>query len=119
MAELQTYRGGCQCGAVRYEVSATLDRVLECNCSRCARLGSKLTFVPATQFELLSGEERLTEYRFNQKRIQHLFCATCGVQSFARGAMPDGTPMVSINVRCLDGVDLDALPVRKFDGRSL
>ncbi len=32
--------------------------------------------------------------------------------------MPDGTPMVSINVRCLEGVDLDALPVKRFDGRS-
>jgi len=27
--------------------------------------------------------------------------------------------MVALNVRCLDGVDLDALTVRKFDGASL
>jgi hypothetical protein len=51
--------------------------------------------------------------------IHHVFCATCGVQSFARGTLPNGTEIVSINVRCLDGVDVDALKVKKFDGASL
>jgi len=27
--------------------------------------------------------------------------------------------MVVINVRCLEGIDLSALPVKHFDGRSL
>jgi hypothetical protein len=33
--------------------------------------------------------------------------------------MPDGTPMVGVNVRCLDGVDLDAVQITKFDGKRL
>ena len=32
--------------------------------------------------------------------------------------MPDGTPMVAINVNCLDGVDARALPARPFDGAA-
>ena len=31
---------------------------------------------------------------------------------------PDGTPMVAINIRCLEGVDPDALKPTRFDGRS-
>jgi hypothetical protein len=115
----QTYTGGCQCGAVRYEVTADLDDTLTCNCSRCGRLGSILTFAPASSFKLLSGDGALTDYQFNRHAIHHLFCATCGIQSFARGTTPDGTEMVAINARCLDGVDPAELSPRAVDGRSL
>jgi hypothetical protein len=32
---------------------------------------------------------------------------------------PGGARMVAVNVRCLDGIDLAAVPVKEFDGRSL
>jgi len=38
----KTYTGSCQCGAVRYEVAADIEKVISCNCSRCRRLGSLL-----------------------------------------------------------------------------
>jgi hypothetical protein len=75
--------------------------------------------VPTSQFRLLSGEDAMTEYQFNKHVIHHLFCSTCGIQSFSRGEMPDGTKMIAINVRCLDDVDIDALPPsHRFDGKS-
>jgi hypothetical protein len=115
----QEYRGGCQCGAVRYEVTADLDHTTTCNCSRCRRLGTIMSFVPTSQFRLLSGEDAMTEYQFNKHVIHHLFCSTCGIQSFSRGEMPDGTKMIAINARCLDGVDVDKLPPsQKFDGKN-
>ena len=115
----QTYSGGCQCGKVRYEVQLNIGEVLACNCSRCGRLGSLLAFAPATQFKLLSGESDLTKFEFNKHTILHQFCSTCGIQSFAIGTNPKtGARMAAINVRCLDGVDVDDLTVRKVDGRS-
>lgn len=113
------YEGGCQCGAVRYEVDVDLDNVITCNCSRCQRLGSVLAFTPSDAFTLKSGEDALTEYTFNQKKIRHLFCGTCGIQSFAYGAMPDGTPVTAINVNCLENVDPRALSPHHVDGRSV
>ena len=116
----QTYSGGCQCGKVRYEVQMDIGEVLACNCSRCGRLGSLLAFAPATQFKLLSGGDDLTKYEFNKHMIQHQFCATCGIQSFAIGTHPKtGAKLAAINVRCVDGVDVDTLKVKKVDGRSL
>ena len=114
----QTYIGGCQCGKVRYEVSLELGEVIACNCSRCGRLGSLLAFAPVQNFKLLAGEGALTEYQFNKHVIHHLFCATCGIQSFARGKRPDGADVVAVNARCLDGVDVDTLKVKKLDGRK-
>ena len=116
---IQHYQGGCQCGAVRYEVEADTDKTYACNCSRCGKLGSLLAFAPAEDFKLLSGEDATTEYQFNKHAIHHLFCATCGIQSFARGRKPDGTEMVAVNARCLDGVDIGALKVKSVDGRSI
>jgi hypothetical protein len=115
-----TLEGGCHCGKVRYRVTGLdLEKpVIACNCSICGRSGSMLAFVPAEKFELVSGEEALRDYTFNKNSIHHLFCTTCGIKSFARGAMPDGTPMAAVNVRCIDGVELDDLNVQKFDGRS-
>lgn len=115
-----TYTGGCQCGAVRFEATSDLTPLVACNCSRCGKIGAMLTFVEPSDFKLISGEGATTEYRFNKNIIQHLFCTTCGVESFARGKRPgDGADMYAINVRCLDGIDVDALTPHKFDGRSI
>jgi hypothetical protein len=97
-----------------------ISEVIACNCSRCERLGSLLAFAPATQFKLLSGDTALTKFKFNKQVIEHQFCSTCGIQSFAIGTHPKtGAKLAAINVRCVDGVDVDALKVKKVDGRSL
>jgi hypothetical protein len=116
----QTYTGGCQCGKVSYEVALDLSApVIACNCSRCGKLGSLLAFAPASDFKLLSGESAMTDFQFNKHVIHHLFCSTCGIQSFARGKRPtDGADVVAINVRCLAGIEPDMLEVKKVDGRK-
>lgn len=115
---MQHYLGGCQCGAVKYEVHVDIDQTITCNCSRCQKLGSVLTFTSTEKFKLLSGEDCQTEYLFNKHAIHHLFCKTCGIESFAHGFKPDGTPMVAINANCLEGIDPRTLKSRHYDGRS-
>jgi hypothetical protein len=115
---MKKHTGGCHCGAVRYEVETDLTKAMECNCSHCSKKGFLLHFVPAEKFTLLSGEGNLSEYRFNTKKIAHLFCKACGVQSFGRGTGPDGEAMVAVNVRCLDDVDLKSLEIVPIDGKN-
>ncbi|UYG07346.1 GFA family protein [Halomonas sp. M4R1S46] len=110
--------GSCQCGAVAYEVDVDLENTFTCNCSRCQRMGFVLAFTSVENFRLISGEKTLTEYLFNKKAIRHLFCNICGVESFAYGEMPDGSPTVAINVNCLSGVDPRALDSQHVDGKS-
>jgi hypothetical protein len=118
MTEPTLHHGGCHCQKVRFEVNIAADSAMGCNCSMCAKKGSLLSFVGAEAFTLKSGEDNLTDYLFNKHTIHHLFCKTCGVTSFARGTRRDGTPMVAINVRCLDDFDLDAVTVKMVDGKS-
>jgi hypothetical protein len=119
MAETKTYTGGCHCGAVRYEATADLQQVISCNCSICQKKGPLLAFVPASAFTLKSGQDNLQDYQFYKHVIHHLFCRTCGVESFARGTGPDGTEMVGLNVRCFDAIDLGAFTPVPFNGRDL
>ena len=118
MSDTKTFQGSCHCGRVTYEADADLSHVISCNCSSCRRRGSLLAFVPTDQFQLKSGADALSQYAFNKKVIHYQFCATCGVFPFARGTRPDGAQMVALNVRCLDGVDLDTLSIKKIDGAS-
>lgn len=116
---MKTYKGGCHCGAVRYQVELDLFApVLECNCSHCQAKGMLLSFTDAANFTLESGEDSLTEYRFNTEKIQHLFCKVCGVQAFGRGHKKDGSPTVAVNVRSIDDVDIAALKRMPVDGKS-
>lgn len=116
--ESRSYSGSCHCGKVRYEATTDLASVMECNCSICSRAGYLLTFVPAENFKLLSGEDNLTSYHFNKMMIDHAFCKTCGVRSFGRGKNREGKAMYAVNVRCLEGVDPKSLQVKQVDGKS-
>lgn len=119
MTEAKVYQGSCHCGAVAFEVEAAIADALACNCSICNRAGYLLTFVGADKFKLLRGEDAQTDYQFGKKHIHHTFCKTCGVRSFSAGATPEGGTMYAVNVRCLEGVDVSALPVNHYDGKSL
>jgi hypothetical protein len=84
----------------------------------CGKAGTLLTFVPASKFHLDRGADATTDYQFNKHVIHHLFCSTCGIQSYSHGKRPDGAEVVAVNARCLDGVDVDSLKVKKVDGRK-
>jgi hypothetical protein len=118
MAEMKTYKGGCHCKKVTYEVTTDLGMVISCNCSICSKRGSLLTFVGEPQFKLLSGEGATTDYQFNKHIIHHRFCSTCGILSYANGVSPDGKPVVAVNVRCLDDVDPKSLTLTEYDGKN-
>ena len=115
------YTGSCHCGTVAYEVEfdKPLDGVMECNCSMCSRKGVKMAFVPRAKMRLTTPEANASTYLFNRHVIQHRFCPTCGIHAYGIGKDPKGNEMAMINVRCLEGVDYDALPVKRFDGRAL
>ena len=113
------YRGSCHCGKVAYEVEGDLNSAMACNCSICQRKGSLLWFVPREAFKLLTSENAAQVYQFNKHHIKHRFCPQCGIHPYADGTDPKGNPMAAINVRCLEGIDLDTVKVTHFNGRAM
>ena len=70
--------------------------------------------VPHEQFELVTGREALTSYRFGTGAAEHLFCSRCGVKSFYQPrSHPDAW---SVNANCLDKPI--EMSIEKFEGRD-
>lgn len=109
-----TYRGGCHCGRIAFEVDGDLRKVIDCNCSICAKRGYLHWSVPRDAMRLKTPESNLATYTFKTGTVKHHFCPDCGCAPFITA--PDAT---YVNARCLEGVELSDLKVEQFDGRSL
>ena len=113
------HKGSCHCGRIAFEVEGTPDSALACNCSICQRKGSLLWFVPRDRLRLLTPEAAMSTYMFNKHTIQHRFCPVCGIHPFGEGKDPKGNMIAAVNIRCLEDIDLDTVPVTHFDGRAM
>ena len=113
---MQVCRGGCHCGRVALEVEIPdTVNVHRCNCTICQKSGYLHLIVPANRFRLLSGEDCLTEYRFNTGVARHLFCKHCGIKSFyVPRSHPEG---FSVNLNCLDLPAEVDVSIEEFDGQ--
>jgi len=110
--------GGCHCGRVRFQALWGQKRRLAqaCNCSICHKTGFLHAIVAERDFQLISGQEFLTAYRFNTETATHLFCQICGIKSFYRPrSNPNGW---SINLNCVDDYDSLGFEIEPFDGQD-
>ncbi|MDB5873913.1 MAG: hypothetical protein JWQ07_3355 [Ramlibacter sp.] len=113
------YTGSCHCGRIKFEVEGEIGTATSCNCSICQRKGTLMWFVPHVRLKLLTPDDAAATYVFNKHVIKHRFCPLCGMHPYGEGVDPKGNAIAAINIRCLEGIDLESIPVRHFDGRSL
>ncbi len=113
------YHGSCHCGKIAFDVEGEIDGALACNCSICQRKGSLLWFVPLDKLRLKTSALDMATYTFNHRVIQHHFCKTCGIHPYGEGTDPSGNKVAAVNIRCLENIDLDKIPVQHFDGRAV
>ncbi len=113
------HKASCHCGNIAFEVEGDIDGATACNCSICSRKGSLLWFVSRDRMKLLTPEDSACSYTFNKQLIAHRFCPVCGIHPYAVGRDPKGNEVAAINIRCIEGLDIDAVALRKFDGLAL
>ncbi|WP_426229683.1 GFA family protein [Pararhizobium sp. DWP3-4] len=89
------FKGGCACGAIRYEITAEPIFMNECQCRDCQHRsgtghGSYMTFADRNEVKL-EGEAREWEVAGDSGGIKrHAFCPTCGSPVYLTfAAMPD------------------------------
>ncbi len=79
------HEGGCQCGAVRYEVSGTPQHAALCHCEGCRKsAGAPMVAWAAfaeDEMKILQGEAKVFNSSGNTMRS---FCGTCGTGLFYR-----------------------------------
>lgn len=111
-------KGSCHCGKVAYTADIAPTEAFQCNCSLCRRKGYLLAPVPGDAFALERGAGETTIYKFNRHRIEHHTCTTCGCAPFSQGPGRDGKPMVMVNLRCAEDIDLATIKAIPFDGAN-
>ncbi|KAJ7248443.1 glutathione-dependent formaldehyde-activating enzyme [Mycena rebaudengoi] len=116
---MEIYHGNCHCGAITYAVQkdSPVTEATYCNCSICSR-DAALWIYPLAALVAFRDLSALVEYAFGPKKRIHGFCNICGVAIRERFLI-EGDKRMAINVRTMNGLDLDSLAVEKFDGKAL
>lgn len=111
------HQGSCHCGGVRFRIMETPTELTTCDCSLCVKKNALMTKVPETALEITCGADLLSLYQWNTRRAKHYFCKRCGIYVFHRKrAAPDH---FGVNVFCLDGFDVSAVPCRATEGANM
>jgi hypothetical protein len=84
------FRGGCLCGAVRYEAAGDPQNASYCHCDDCKRAtGGPYTvgvLVNLSKLRIISGQVRgYTTSADSGRKITRQFCPNCGSPLFTKG----------------------------------
>jgi hypothetical protein len=124
---VETYRGSCHCGAIRFEADLDLaEGSNRCNCSYCAKARAWFAFARGAQRFRLLDAAGVSEYRWtpsgqSEAHLTFTFCRTCGIRTFARGELEalGGTfHAVHVPALALSPEQLSTMPVRYLNGRD-
>lgn len=93
LANIPTYSGGCQCGAVRFHVEGALHRPSICHCRMCQKATGNfyapLVSIRAAKLTWTRGEPK----RFrSSNHVQRGFCEKCGTPLTFEA--PDGVALM-------------------------
>ncbi|ASC57167.1 Gfa-like protein (plasmid) [Vibrio vulnificus] len=124
----KTYSGSCHCGLIKFEVSADIDHLRECNCSICIRRGALNFRVPEENLTVLTPLENAVLYQWGSETAKDYFCPKCGILPFRKPSQLTNAEIEAgkvpfngwaVNARCLSGLNISEIPIVKIDGASL
>ena len=97
--------GGCQCGAVRYEITATPEALYICHCRECRKQSASAfgmsLIVTANSFRLTTGKTKTWSRSTDSGRLLDCkFCPDCGSRIWHERA--GGAETISVKGGSLD-----------------
>lgn len=107
--------GGCNCGAVRYEVTAEIPIASYCHCKRCQRRSGAAASPSAhpaeSTFQVVAGEEVLRSWKPDDGG-EKFFCGQCGSSVFSNN--PSHAAPIAIRMGTFDSDPGVRPSVRQF-----
>jgi len=108
----------CHCGAVSIEFSEKPKSLTECNCSICRRLGALWAYYTRQQVNVICSPDAISTYIWGDKCIEFYHCNTCGCVTHYESVEKNIDSRMAINARIMQPDEIEAIPIRKFDGAS-
>lgn len=112
------YTARCHCGNIRFSfLSEKITEGKRCNCSICIRKGAVMSakYFPAADFTPHEDMSLLSDYRWNDKMTNHLFCKTCGIYPYHG----DAEYGYRVNLGCVEQLDPLSLKISIVGGKSM
>ena len=93
--------GGCQCGAIRYEISGPPVAIYACHCTECQKQsGSAFAMgavIPQEHFRITKGNPKMFARKISpSKTMECWFCTDCGTRLYH---VPGGATYPNRNIK--------------------
>ncbi len=106
--------GTCHCGAVTWTLQNRPERIVECNCSICRKLGTLWAHAPVGEVAVTG--DTLAYIRADcDGDLSFHSCKTCGATTHWAPTADTG-PHMAVNLRLAEPAELKGIPHRHFDG---
>ncbi len=99
-------KGGCFCGAIRFQAKGEPRSVVHCHCRDCRR-ASGAAFVTWVEFSLEDFQVEIGELtrRVHPPEVERTFCATCGTSLTFRRLAQDTIDITAVSLDDAEGLE--------------
>jgi len=106
----------CHCGDVRVRVPAPPEKLVNCNCSICRRLGALWAHYQREDVEFDGHPDRTEGYVWGNRTLDTRRCRRCGCVTHWEPLHGQTETRVGVNMRNFDPEDVGPARIRRFDG---
>ncbi len=110
-----TITASCHCGAVTITVPSAPEKLTDCNCSICRRIGALWSYYPPQDVQVAHPEGGLDGYIQGDRSLTTWRCHTCGCTTHWTATDPDLGRM-AVNARLMPPEVMRTARIRRFDG---
>ncbi|MGB5544523.1 MAG: GFA family protein, partial [Gammaproteobacteria bacterium] len=108
--------GSCHCGQVSFSISESPEKLVDCNCSICRRIGGLWGHVPIESVTISADPDSTIRYIQGDKTLAIHTCSRCGCTTHWENLQPEKSGHMAVNFRMCTADDIARFRVRKFDG---
>ncbi len=109
------YKGQCHCGSVQFVCAERPEKLVDCNCSICRRLGALWGHVSIDSVDVIAADDATIRYIQGDKTLAVNTCRNCGCTTHYESLQQDGK-MMAVNFRMCEPGSIKEFQIRKFDG---
>ncbi|MGV6850968.1 MAG: GFA family protein [bacterium] len=107
-------KGSCHCGSVSFCISKAPEKLVDCNCSICRRIGALWGHCKISSVTIHNKEHTLKYIQGDRTLAIHT-CNNCGCTTHWENLDAEGSHM-GVNFRMCDPEIISQFKVRYFDG---
>lgn len=108
-------RAACHCTAVRFELAAAPEWVLDCNCTLCRRYGGLWIYPGADEVTFVQGAEATETYVWGDRMLAFHRCSVCGCVTHMMQLDTDPPTVYGVNARLIPTLEPAGIRVIQKD----